>query len=261
MNPGTFLTTAWTWNLPLALGLGLTLIAFFGWARRAGGGGRIGIFGSALLVIFLALCSPLAALANGLLFSAHMVQHLLLLVIAPALVLLSLPATVRAPAWLRPRFWAAAGWAGGVGAMWLWHVPALCNAAASGGPVHAAQSASLVSMGLLFWWPILAPAASDRISPWAGVGYLFAACLACTALGIVITLTSVELCPIFQAPVDPLGLLPVVRHDWGLSAERDRQLGGLLMWVPMCALYLGAIFLEIARWYAEDPLPRGEGAA
>jgi len=260
MSLGTFLTTAWSWNLPLALGLSLTLIAFAAWARGPGGGGRIGIFGSALLVIFLALCSPLAALANGLLFSAHMVQHLLLLVIAPALGLVSLPPTLPAPVWLRPKFWAAAGWAGGVGAMWLWHVPALCDAAASIGPVHAAQSASLVSMGLLFWWPILAPRASDRITPWTGVGYLFAACLACTALGIVITLTPLELCPVFQAPVDPSGLLLAIRHDWGLSAERDRQLGGLLMWVPMCALYVGAIFLEIARWYAEDPLPRGEGA-
>jgi putative membrane protein len=257
----TLLTTTWTWDVPLVAALGLALAAFRGLAIRCGGGGRLGMFITALAVVFLALCSPLNALADGCLFSAHMAQHLLLLLIAPALVVLSLPRKVRAPEWLRRTPLPVAGWVGGVGAMWLWHVPALCDAAAASGPVHAAQSASLLSMGVLFWWPILAPRASDRVAPWAGVVYLFAACLACTALGILITLTPLEVCPIFREPVDPFGLLPTVRFAWGLSAERDRQLGGLLMWVPMCAVYVGAIVLEIVRWYGGAPIPNAECAS
>jgi cytochrome c oxidase assembly factor CtaG len=260
MSLPTLLTTTWTWNPPLLLALVMAAVAFRVLARRSGGG-RPGPFIAALLAVLIALCSPLNALADGCLFSAHMAQHLLLLLIAPALVLLSLPAKLRAPAWLRRGPWPAAGWVGGVGAMWLWHVPALCDAAVGSGPVHAVQSVSLLSMGLLFWWPILAPSRSDRIAPWAGVAYLFAACLACSALGILITLTPVDVCPAFSAPVDRFGLLPTIRNVWGISAERDRQMGGLLMWVPMCAIYLGAIVLEIARWYGDASVPEAEAAS
>jgi cytochrome c oxidase assembly factor CtaG len=189
-----------------------------------------------------------------------MVQHLSLLLIAPALVLLSLPRGLRAPGFFRGSGWPVTGWAGGVGAMWLWHVPVLCDAASASTAIHGLQSLSLLAMGLLFWWPIFAPDAADRIAPWAGVAYLFIACLACTALGILITLTPVEVCPVFRTPVDAEGILPTIRHTWGLSAERDREAGGLLMWVPMCAVYVGAIVVEIARWYGEPSGDNLEGA-
>ncbi|MGH7995192.1 MAG: cytochrome c oxidase assembly protein, partial [Opitutaceae bacterium] len=111
---------------------------------------------------------------------------------------------------------------------------------------------SLLAFGAAFWWPIAAPQSRDRLNPLGGIVYLFTACLACTALGIIITLTPIEVCPIFRSPKDPLGILSLIRNGWGMSADRDRQLGGLLMWIPMCMVYMSAIFVELARWYGES---------
>ena len=142
--------------------------------------------------------------------------------------------------------------------MWFWHVPALCDAASASTAIHGVQSLSLLTAGSLFWWPIFSPNPTSRISPWAGIAYLFTACLACTALGILLTLTPVEVCPVFQAPVDRFGLLPTIRGAWGISAARDRAVGGLLMWVPMCAIYVSAILLEVGRWYGAASPSRRE---
>lgn len=261
MSTRTFLLTAWTWNPGLLLGCGAAVVGFCLLSRKSGGRGRPALFAAALAVVLLTLASPLNVLAEGCLFSAHMLQHLALLLVAPALVLLSLPKGVRAPIQLRAGVGPLIAWACGVGAMWLWHVPAFCNAAAASHAVHGFQSVSLLAMGLLFWWPIFAPGPTDRIAPWAGVAYLFTACLACTALGILITLTPVEVCPIFREPADPFGILPTIRGSWGLSAERDREIGGLLMWVPMCAVYVGAIVVEIIRWYGEPAAETVEGTS
>jgi cytochrome c oxidase assembly factor CtaG len=189
-----------------------------------------------------------------------MLQHLLLLVVVPALVLWSLPPRGRGLAWAGGGLGPVGGWVAGIGAMYLWHVPALCDAASASTAIHAVQAISLLAMGGAFWWPIFAPHAQDRISPWAGVGYLFTACLACSALGILLTLTPIEVCPIFRAPVDRFGLLPIIRGTWGISAARDRAVGGLLMWVPMCTIYGGAILLELSRWYHPESMGNTEAA-
>ncbi len=52
--------------------------------------------------------------------------------------------------------------------MWLWHAPALCNAAVSSRPIYALQSVSLLGLGSLFWWQVLAPREQDRLNPLAG---------------------------------------------------------------------------------------------
>jgi cytochrome c oxidase assembly factor CtaG len=71
-------------------------------------------------------------------------------------------------------------------------------------------------------------------------------------LGIIITLSPVTVCSAYTMPsMDRLGMLQTIRDDWGLTAERDQQVGGLLMWVPMCLVYLSAILAQMARWFAE----------
>jgi len=185
-----------------------------------------------------------------------MLQHLLLLLIAPALLLFSLPRSLSLA--LRPRCFGgpAVGWIAGVGAMWLWHVPALCDAAAASRPIHGLQTVSLLGLGVLFWRQILAPREAERLPPPGAVLYLFAACVACSVLGIILTFSPVTVCSAYALPpVDRLGLLPALRAGWGLTPERDQQVGGLLMWVPMCLVYLGAITAQIARWFAEPACP------
>jgi cytochrome c oxidase assembly factor CtaG len=81
------------------------------------------------------------------------------------------------------------------------------------------------------------------------VVYLFTACVACTILGITIALSPVEVCPAYGHAADPLGALPLVRGQWGLAPAVDQQLGGLLMWVPGCTVYAGAILAVVASYY------------
>jgi putative membrane protein len=271
------------------------------------------LFGIAVLVFLLALVSPVETLADGYLFSAHMLQHLLLLMVVPALALLSLPAFPNSapnqparggartlagsstPLAGRPRFARVPGdrallrtkpralpskcaravglrrfltsplpaWCAGVGAMWLWHAPTLCNAATTNPAVRGIQTVSLLMAGAFFWWPILGPQWSRRLPPLLGIIYLFTACTSCTLLGIFITFSPVTVCSAYGHPVDALGLLPLIRNRWGLTAQVDQQIGGLLMWVPACLIYLSGILGLLARWYrdAEMPLPASSSIA
>jgi cytochrome c oxidase assembly factor CtaG len=106
-------------------------------------------------------------------------------------------------------------------------------------------------LGAIFWRQILAPREEDRRSPPGAVLYLFSACVACSILGILITFSPVSVCPIYaQAGADCLGILNLIQANWGITPDRDQQIGGLLMWVPMCLVYLSAIVAQLARWFA-----------
>ena len=218
MTTYEFFTTAWTWN---SIVLILSAVAFVGYFFAFGKRGRPLFFAAALVLFLLAFMSPFSALANGYLFSAHMVQHILIVLIVPALLLLSLPRSFSPRSLLTYLTRPLIGWVAGVGAMWLWHAPTLCNAAP------------------------------------AGIVYLFTACTACSVLGIILTFAPVSICPVYQHPVDRLGMLSTIRGNWGLTSDRDQQIGGLLMWVPMCAIYVTAILAQIARWHS-CPVPQTE---
>ena len=249
MNTSQFLLSAWNWNSRAVVSCVAALAVYVALFRS---GRRIGWLVGGLAVLLLTLMSPVNALADGYLFSAHMLQHILLLLIVPAMILLSLPPTVSLA--LRPRVLGHPfiGWAAGVGAMWFWHVPALCDAAVSSRSVHALQTISLLLLGAAFWRQVIAPRDSERLPPPTAVVYLFTACVTCSVLGIIITLSPVAVCSVYSMPsMDRLGMLQTIRNDWGLTPERDQQIGGLLMWVPMCLVYLSAIFAQMARWYAE----------
>jgi cytochrome c oxidase assembly factor CtaG len=253
MTTSQFLISGWTWNATtMALGV-LSLVVYLVAFRDRR---RIGWFAAALGVLFLTLMSPVNTLADGYLFSAHMLQHILLLLVVPALLLLSLPRSSSLTVHPRILGHPFAGWVAGVGAMWFWHAPAMCNAAVSSAPVHALQTGSLLVLGSLFWRQILAPRDEECLSPPAAVIYLFSACVTCSVLGIIITFSPVAVCSIYSMPpADHLALLRTIRSAWGITPERDQQIGGLLMWVPMCLIYLSAIFAQIARWFAESENP------
>lgn len=249
MNAPNLLLEGWSFNVVPLVGCAVAVLLY---VRAFGRRGRWGYFAAAIGLVIFTLCSPLATIASGVLFSAHMTQHILLLLIIPALLLLGLPRDFgsRLP---RSPWLAAFGWAAGVGSMWFWHVPSLCDAAATSSSVHGLQTGSLLAMGILFWWPILAPGDQQRLIPGLGIAYLFTACIACTALGIILTLTPVEVCPVFRAPL--------TGSSWAflrdrVSAERDRQIGGLLMWIPMCLVYVSAIMLELGRWLGAPAKPQ-----
>ena len=248
MTTQQFLASAWTWNVAALVSSGIGLVAYL-WAF--GVNRRIVYLLAGLGVFVLTLSSPLNALAAGYLFSAHMLQHILLLLIVPALLLMSLPRRVSlGPRWrLIPNPFI--GWISGVGAMWLWHARPLCNAAVSSQFVNAAQIFSLLLLGTIFWRQILAPREDERMSPPGAVVYLFSACAACSILGILITFSPVSVCPIYARSLpDRLGVLNLIQSNWGVTPDKDQQIGGLLMWVPMCLVYLAAIIAQLARWFS-----------
>jgi putative membrane protein len=249
MTTQQFLSSAWTWK-PIAFVLSAIALAAYVWAF--GLNRRIAYLLAGLGVFVLTLMSPLNALAAGYLFSAHMLQHILLLLIVPALLLMSLPRSVslgsRSSLIANPFI----GWMAGVGAMWLWHARPLCNAAVSSQLVNALQIFSLLALGAIFWRQILAPREEERMSPPGAVLYLFSACVACSVLGILITFAPVSICPIYAQPrTDHLGVINLIQENWGFTPEKDQQIGGLLMWVPMCLVYLSAIIAQLARWFTQ----------
>lgn len=250
------LLTGWNGNPVVILALVAVTLAYI---RFVGRRGRPVFFGIAVGLVAFALLSPLDLLASGVLFTAHMLQHLILLLFVPAFFLLSLgggthaaeagaPARSERSSTAIPSI-AVLGWVLGVGAMWFWHAPTLCDAAATRPGIHALQTATLLGAGAAFWWPILAPRAWDRLMPGYAIAYLFTACLGCSALGILITLTPVEVCSAFAAPLAVSGGWAGLRNS--LSSARDQQIGGLLMWMPMCLVYVAAIMIELAHWIGE----------
>lgn len=256
MTTQQFLSSEWTWNTAGLVLSALALAAYL-WAFKINR--RILYLLAAIALFVLALMSPLNALAAGYLFSAHMLQHILLLLIVPALLLMSLPRWVS----LGSQSWLIAnpfvGWIAGVSAMWLWHARPLCNAAVSSQLVNAIQISSLLLLGTVFWRQILAPREEERMSPPGAVLYLFSACVACSILGILITFSPVNVCPIYaQPPSDRFGIANLIQSNWGITADKDQQIGGLLMWVPMCFVYLSAIVAQLARWFAH---PAGDSPA
>jgi putative membrane protein len=249
------LLLAWTWRPGVALALGAATATYVARQRPLRPWRTLAFLGAAAAMV-LALASPIDALARGTLFSAHMLQHMLLSLVAPPLALLALPprsahagsalprSGETAPARRTPPI---ATWALGVGAMWIWHAPLLCDAAATSDAVRALQTVSLPALGTAFWWPVLGP--SGRLPDLTVVAYLFTACVACSILGISITFSPVAVCAAYGHGADPLGALTLVRA-WGLTPAVDQQLGGLLMWVPGCTLYAGAIVAVVGRFYA-----------
>lgn len=219
-------------------------------------------FFSGLLLLGLVPSSPLAFLGRHYLFSAHMIEHLLLVLVIPPLCLLGLPPPAFA-AIARNRVARRLGhplvtWLCGGLAMWLWHWPPLYDLALHAPAAHLAEHVSLLLLGAAFWWPVIAPPEHSRLAPLLGVVYLFTGCVGCTVLGIVITFAPVGLYPAYVAPADPLGVLLLVRDGWGLSAALDQQLGGLLMWIPACLIYLSGIIAVLARWYASPESETGD---
>ncbi len=258
MNTHELLVVAWTWRPAVLAVVGGALAAHVALFRLRHPSRTLALVAAAAIVL-LALTSPIDALAQGTLFSAHMLQHMMLTLAAPPLMLLALPRAPEGTA-ARPRVPALAPWAMGVGAMWIWHAPLLCNAAATSTAVRALQSATLPAMGAAFWWPIVGPRLDRRLSDPAAIAYLFTACGACTVLGVSIAFSPVQVCSSYAHSTDALGVLPLLRDRWGLTPAVDQQLGGLLMWVPGCTAYAAAILAIVARFYGAAPL-KTQGAS
>jgi putative membrane protein len=258
MTGADLMLKGWDWEPSVVLGCAALAIGYLA-VVRAGGGRRMICFLSGVAILLLDLVSPLDLLGDRYLFSAHIVQHFVLALIVPPLLLLGTPRRVAEAA--LERRWIAwfereiarppVSWLLGAGTMIAWHVPALFNAALANEGIHILQHLSFLATGAIFWWPVLAPPHELRMAPFAATSYLFSACISCSLLGAALTFAHPGLYPAYLNPEDSLGILPLLRNQWGLDPGNDQQLGGLLMWVPGCFVYLSGILATVAGWYGE----------
>jgi len=265
MTTGQLLASTWHWHPSILLGC-LGLLLAYGAALRFQWQNQALVFIGGVTILVIALLSPLHELGDTYLFSAHMLQHLLLLLIVPPLLLLGLPASLVRGALRNPVLsrlervlgqpWMA--WSIGNGAMWVWHLPVLYNAALAHQGIHIVEHLCFLGSALVFWWPVLAPGAATRLQPLAAILYLFGAMITSGVLGAILTFAEPGWYPAYLDPHDPLRVLPLIRGTWGLTPAADQQLGGLLMWVPGNLVYLIASMGMLARWYSlpEEPETR-----
>lgn len=261
---------AWQWTpgvlLTLGLTLGLYLIGVLTLWRRVGWGrgvhyGQVAAFCGGIVTLFIALVSPLDALSAAL-FSAHMVQHLLLLLVAPLLLVWSRP--LAALLWALPHplrigwgrwshrsfcrmSWglltlAPVAWCLHSVAIWLWHAPALYQAAVRDEWLHLLEHGAFLGTALLFWWTVIYPHGGRRAYGGSLLS-LFLMGLQGGVLGALLLFSAAPWYPVY-APLTA---------RWGLTPLADQQLAGLIMWIPAGVLYLlVAAWLFLAWWAAVE---------
>ena len=256
----------WSWD-PFLLGSFVVAGFVYGrgarqlW-RAAGPGrgisrGRLACFFGGLGCLFVALVSPLDALSAAL-FSAHMLQHLLLVALAAPLVVLGRP--LLAVAWAVPssqrrhlrRVLRApvlravvdvatrpmVALALHAAALWLWHMPAFYEAALRSELVHWLEHASFFGTSVLLWHVLLGSA----LDPGLRILYLFASATQSAVLGALLTL----------APTAWYTAHDAGARAWGLDLLEDQQLAGLIMWIPGGVIYLAAALVAFAGWLGQS---------
>jgi putative membrane protein len=204
-------------------------------------------FYAGTLAIFITLVSPLDSLADEYLFSAHMVQHMLLTFIGPPLWLLGIPeGSLRwllhaigkvGRGWQRitrpiPAFIAFNG------VMWAWHYPPAYNLALEHEPLHILEHLIFIAAAVVGWWPVASPIDRRELPALERVFYLIALMLPCTALAALITLSPNQLYSFYAN----------ASTHWGLSPLEDQQLGGLAMWMSGDLIFASAIIVIFYRW-------------
>jgi len=220
---------------------------------------RIAAWLAGVMVIAIALVSAVDVYAESL-FSVHMVQHLLLAMVAPPLLALGAPITlalrVSTPTirrsvllpFLHSRLaraisWPGVGWALFAVVMWATHFSPLFNAALENDALHSVEHLLYLAAGLLFWWPVIAADPIRwRLRPIARMVYLAAQMPVNSAVGLAIYFAPAVLYPHYAT----LG------RTWGPDPFSDQQIAGILMWGAGDLIILSALVLAIAAWLKAD---------
>jgi putative membrane protein len=256
------LWTAWSFEPTVLIPL-LVTIFIYTWGtlnvwQRAGQGHGIArrqwmSFIGAILMLVLALVSPLDALSNEL-FSAHMVQHLILiLAAAPLLILSDFPLAFL---WVFPRRQAQTlgssvnqtrrsilthpvfVWMIFTITMWIWHAAFLYEAALGNETIHFLEHILFLFTALLFWWVLFKHARPDHLHYGMTIPFLFLTVLQSGILGALMTFTTQ---PWYSYYADSA-------PRWGLTPLQDQQLAGIIMWMPGGAIFTLLTIGYFAAW-------------
>jgi cytochrome c oxidase assembly factor CtaG len=260
------LLRAWSFEplvvIPLTLTAVLFILGLYRLKHRAIRSWEALCFALGWLALFVALVSPLHAWGQ-VLFSAHMTQHEILMLVAAPLLVLGRP--LIAFLWALPlnwsrslgnlakihwlnRLWRAltiplVAWLVHAVALWVWHIPLLFDAVLHSELIHTAQHLSFLISALLFWWALI-HGPQGAMGYGAAVLYLFTTSVHSGVLGALITLAGSVWYPSY------VGLT----NSWGLTPLEDQQLGGLIMWIPAGLVYVIAGLALFAGWLREAGL-------
>ena len=244
---------------PVALLVFLYVRRFRAARREAGGRGAGPLqaiaFAGGVLALVAALETPIDNLGHDYLFSAHMVQHVLLGDIAPLLLLLSLSRVIMRPLTRRlmaveralgPLAHPVTGLVLWLVLMYAWHVPALYDAALEHPVVHLLEHASFFTAGVAVWWPLIQPVPMRRTlrGMWP-LAYIGSAKFGLAALGLYLTWSSNVLYDYYES----------VPRIWGLSVIDDQNIGGAIMMVEQSltfVLVLAAVFMRMLTQSEEE---------
>ena len=204
-------------------------------------------FWLAIVWLFVALISPIDTLALVSL-SMHMVQHLILILIVPPLIILSIPpaigslllrnSSVRA---IAQTIFTPVGVFIIYNAIFVgWHVPGNYDLAIRDQQVHVLEHVMFVLAAILSWWPVYSQQPElPRSSPGMLILYLFFMSLPPTIIGALLTFAGYVIYPAYEA----------VARPWGMTAQADQELAGLIMWLPGGLVYFGVLTVVFFRWF------------
>jgi putative membrane protein len=267
MDPTFIIRLSWAWRPEIILTLGLAATVHLTGRQRLKRKGSAGLtkpwrsisYLSGLAILWIALMSPIDVLSDQF-FYMHMIQHLLLVMIAPPLLLIAnpmpimlwgLPSSLRLEIGrgLRPgsRFRQVVRSVTTPGLVWLyfvavlvgWHDPRLYDLTLKSALVHDLEHLSFLGTAVLFWWHVIgcAPHIHRRLSQGVRIGYALSMVPANALTGIAIALASEPLYEHYTT-VPRLG---------EMTALQDQELGGVIMWIPGSMMYIIAALILIAR--------------
>jgi cytochrome c oxidase assembly factor CtaG len=251
---------AWTFDpgplAVMAVGTWVYVRRFRAARREAGGRGaewwHAACFAAAMLVLLVALVSPVDYLGEHYLFSMHMAQHILIGDIAPLLLLLSLSRVIMRPATRRltnverklgPLASPVAFILVWFALLYFWHIPALYDAALEHSAVHALEHASFFAAGVAVWWPLIQPVPMRRRLSGLGIfAYIGSAKIGLAALGLFLTWSSTVAYSYYEH----------VPQIWGLTHIQDQNVGGATMMVEQSLVLVTVFFFLFVRMLAQS---------
>jgi len=250
------------WSIHPSTVVGLILLgALYLWrARQAGpdekvSGARKLSFFASLFVIFASLNGPIHDLSDNYLFSGHMVQHLLLTMLMPPLMINGVPGWMLRPLLRNRTIGAIARRITRPAVCFVifsvviaaWHVPTLYNAAMDNHNIHILEHLMFMAAAVLMWWPLTSQLPElPRLSYPGQMLYCFLMTLPMSVVAVYITMSDHVLYPAYSAAPRIMQLSPM----------DDQLLGGLIMWVPGGLIFVIIMSVVFFKWVA-----RGEDDA
>jgi putative membrane protein len=208
-------------------------------------------FAFGMLLMLVALQGPLHDLSDYFLFSAHMVQHLLIMLVMPPFLMYGTPAWMVRPLVRRERVLAAARLLTGPIAAFLlvnvifgvWHFPAPYDLMMRDHTVHKLMHVMIMGVGLIMWWPVMSPLPElPRIPGPLQIPYLFVLGVPMMVVAVIIAFADTHYYTWYaQAP-----------RLFSLSVMEDQKLGALIMWIPGALILWMGITFAYFRWSREE---------